>query len=57
VKEEVLTLKELRSVLKISEKTILKLLNSGEIKGKKVAGRWRVLRSELYKYLQDFDND
>jgi excisionase family DNA binding protein len=56
VENKVLTLKELRSILKVSEKTILKLLNSGEIKGKKVAGRWRVLRSELYKYLHDFDN-
>jgi excisionase family DNA binding protein len=57
VEEQVLTLKELRSILKLSEKTVLRLLNGGEIKGKKVAGKWRVLRSEVFKYLLDFDND
>jgi hypothetical protein len=57
VEEQVLTLKELQSIIKLSEKTVLRLLNGGEIKGKKVAGKWRVLRSEVFKYLLDFDND
>jgi len=54
--DKVLTLKELQEYLKLSEKTVLKLLNDGKIKARKVSNKWRILKSEVDKYLRDFDN-
>jgi excisionase family DNA binding protein len=52
MKEEILTVKELCDYLKLSKKTILKLLNSGEIPARKVGGSWRILKSQVDNYLK-----
>ena len=52
MEDKVLTVKELCEYLKLSEKTVLNLLNSGDIPGRKVGGSWRILKSEVDKYLQ-----
>jgi excisionase family DNA binding protein len=52
MKEEILTVKELCDYLKLTKKTVLRLLNTGEIPGRKIGGSWRILKSELDKYLK-----
>jgi len=54
--DKIFTVKELQAYLKMSETTVLKLLNSGKVKAKKVNGLWRIFKSEVDKYLKDFDN-
>ena len=54
-KDEVLTFNEVQNVLKIGKNSLLKLLQSGELRGRKVVGKWRILRSELENYLSDFE--
>ena len=49
--DKVLTVKDLCEYLKFSEKTVLNLLNTGEIPGRKLGGSWRILKSEIDKYL------
>lgn len=49
---EVMTVKELCDYLRLSKKTILKLLNEGQIPARKVGGSWRILRSEVDIYLR-----
>jgi excisionase family DNA binding protein len=56
VEDRILTLKELQDYLRLSQKTVLKLLGSGEIKAKKVGNKWRILKSTVDDYLKKFDN-
>lgn len=51
--DEVLTTKEACEYLKISRPTFVKLVQSKEIKAKKVGRGWRVLKSELVAYLKN----
>jgi excisionase family DNA binding protein len=48
--EEYLTPKEVAEKLRVSEKTVLKWLNSGYLKGLKIGGVWRIPESE-YRHL------
>ncbi len=50
--EEVLTLSEIASYLKVSDKTILRMAQSGEIPSAKVSGQWRFLRSFINDWLE-----
>ncbi|MFE0258392.1 helix-turn-helix domain-containing protein [Streptomyces sp. NPDC059010] len=50
--EEVLTVKQVAEILKISEKTARKKLNNGEIKGFKVGREWRVSAEKFNEYLK-----
>ena len=52
MEDKVLTVKDLCEYLKLSEKTILNLLNSGEIPGRKLGGSWRILKSQVDIYLK-----
>jgi len=56
VENEIFTLEELQKYLKVGRNTALDLLRNNKIKAKKVGRQWRVLKSEVYKYLNDFDN-
>ena len=49
---EILTLKEVRQILKIGKNKALTLVNSGELRAFKLGGDWRVSREELIKYLR-----
>jgi excisionase family DNA binding protein len=53
--EKLYTVKELMEYLKLSEPSVLKILKEGKLRGKKIVGQWRVLQSELDRYLRDFD--
>jgi excisionase family DNA binding protein len=54
-KPEVLTFKEALGFLRLSKPTLLKLLASGEVRGRRVGRDWRFLRSELESYLRGND--
>ena len=56
MKEKVFTVKELSEYLKVSDKTVKTLLRAGKIKANKVGREWRVLKSEVDKYLRGFEN-
>jgi excisionase family DNA binding protein len=51
-KDEVLTTNEAIDFLKISKPTFLKCIHQGRIKAIKVGNGWRVLQSELYRFLK-----
>jgi len=48
---EIYTVPELCEALDISDKTLSKILKSGELKGRKVGRRWTVTREALEDYL------
>lgn len=50
-KDEVLTIKELASYLKIAEKTTYRFASEGLIPGFKVGGSWRFRKSEIDKWI------
>lgn len=49
--EEILTLQEMASYLKIAERSVLRMAQSGEIPGTKVASQWRFMRSVVDDWL------
>lgn len=49
----VLTTQELSKYLKLNEKTILRMAQSGELPGFKIANQWRFYLSAIDEYLQD----
>lgn len=49
----VLTTQELSKYLKLNEKTVLKMAQSGQIPGFKIANQWRFYLSAVDEYLQD----
>jgi excisionase family DNA binding protein len=51
-KDEVLTTDEATRFLKISRPTYFKCIRLGKINAIKVGSAWRVLQSELYKFLK-----
>jgi len=52
-KNTVLRTQELSKYLKLNEKTILKMAQSGELPGFKIANQWRFYLSVVDEYLQD----
>jgi nitrogen PTS system EIIA component len=52
INEEVLTLSDIASYLKVSDKTILRMAQAGEIPSAKVSGQWRFLRSFITDWLE-----
>jgi excisionase family DNA binding protein len=51
-KDAVLTTEEAIAYLKISKPTFLKYVHLGRIKAIKAGKGWRVLQSELYRFLR-----
>ncbi len=51
-KDIVLTTNEAIRYLKISKPTFLKYIHMGKIKAIKAGKGWRILQSELYRFLQ-----
>jgi excisionase family DNA binding protein len=50
--DEVLTTEEAMSFLKVSKPTLLKYIHIGRIRAIKAGNGWRVLQSELYRFLK-----
>ncbi|MCB1499023.1 MAG: helix-turn-helix domain-containing protein [Bauldia sp.] len=50
--DEILTIREVASFLKINEKTAYKLVSAGKIPGFKVGGSWRFERREIDSWIK-----
>ncbi|MCK5706899.1 MAG: PTS sugar transporter subunit IIA [Candidatus Aureabacteria bacterium] len=50
---DILTLLEIADYLKVSQKTIMRMINKGNIKGFKVGGQWRFLRPVVDEWITD----
>ena len=49
--DEILTCNEACALLKVSNKTLLKLARDGDVPGQKIGRAWRFCRSELVAYV------
>ncbi len=52
-KSDILTTRELSRYLKLNEKTIIKMAQSGELPGFKIGNQWRFYLSIIDEYMQD----
>lgn len=55
-KSEYLTPKEIGEVLNVSGRTIIRLIEAGDLKAVKVGSSWRVLKSDFQAYLDENSN-
>lgn len=55
VKDALLTAKEVADHLRLNVRTVLKLIERGELRAVKVAGRWRISIEALQEYLKRQD--
>lgn len=53
--DEIMTISEVASYLKITEKTAYRLVSEGKIPGFKVGGSWRFNRSEILNWAKALD--
>ena len=51
--DEIFTIKELSSYLKLAEKTAYRLVAEGKISGFKVGGSWRFRKSEIDQRIKE----
>lgn len=51
--DEILTIREVASLLKIGEKTAYTMAQSGELPAFKVRGQWRFRRADLDAWIRD----
>ena len=49
--DEVLTIKEVAALLKLAEKTVYAMAQTGEIPAFKIRGQWRLKRTELDQWM------
>jgi len=53
---KMLTLAEVASILKISKRTLHRMIQHRQIPAFKVGGQWRLLESRIQKWVQDEGN-
>ncbi|MGR5340153.1 methylation-associated defense system helix-turn-helix domain-containing protein MAD1 [Vibrio astriarenae] len=51
--DQILTLKEVATYLKLAEKTAYRLASEGKLPGFKVGGSWRFKREDLEAWIED----
>jgi len=49
--EELLTTAEVAKILRVSDKTVLRIIEAGQLPAVRVGKRWRVSRADLQEYL------
>ena len=52
MQDEILTIAEVCSILRIGRSTLLKLIHSGEMPAFKVGRQWRIFKDGLYDFLE-----
>lgn len=57
MKDDILTIREVAKMLKLTEKTAYRLVSEGEIPGFKIGGSWRFSRKELEKWIENRSSD
>jgi len=50
--EEVLKIKDIAALLKVGEKTVYSMTQSGELPGFKVRGQWRFTRKDIDEWIE-----
>ncbi len=55
--DEILTLKEVASYLKLAEKTAYKLAAAGKLPGFKVGGSWRFKKEDIESWIEQRKNN
>lgn len=55
--DEVMSINQLRQYLKIRHSTAMQLVETGEIKGRKINEQWRVHKQAADNWLMKVDND
>jgi excisionase family DNA binding protein len=49
---ELLTVKEVAEILRVSQPTVLRMIDDGELRAIRVRNQWRIRRSDLDDFLQ-----
>ena len=49
---DLLTVKEVAEILRVSQPTVLRMIEDGELPAIRVRNQWRIRRAELDAYLQ-----
>ena len=49
--DEVLTIKEVAALLKLAEKTVYSMANTGELPAFKIRGQWRIRKLKLDQWM------
>lgn len=55
--DEILTIKELATYLKVTEKSLYRLLSNSKLPAFKVGGAWRFRRQEIDKWIKTQENE
>lgn len=55
--DDILTVKDVLKILKIGMNTLYKLLNSGELYGKKIKRIWRIPKTSVIEYISKKDKE
>lgn len=50
-----LTVKEVASLLRVSNRTVYRWLTEGRLKGRKIRGGWRISTADLENFLDGWD--
>jgi excisionase family DNA binding protein len=50
--EQILTIKDIAALLKVGEKTVYTMAQSGELPGFKVRGQWRFSRKDIDDWIE-----
>ena len=53
MKDDILTIREVAEMLKLTEKTAYRLVSNGELPGFKAGGSWRFRKSEIDKWIRE----
>jgi excisionase family DNA binding protein len=48
---KILTPVEVAAVLRLNARSVLRLLRTGQLPGRKIAGKWRILESDLESFV------
>lgn len=51
--DEILTIREVAALLRLADKTVYSMAQSGEIPAFKVRGQWRIRRADLDRWLDE----
>ena len=53
--EKLLTIKEVAKILRVSERSVLRYIESGRLRASRI-GQWRIKGSDLEKFLKENSN-
>ena len=53
--EKLLTIKEVSKILRVSERSVLRYIESGRLKASRI-GQWRIKEKDLEKFLKENEN-